>query len=92
VKYLDKVRLPKWAWWAIAAFAALQIYFVRELIAAELLFLLLFGVALFTGFAIWLIGAIGERSLAWTEARARQAAELVTEAAKRSSSSSHSTP
>jgi hypothetical protein len=49
----------------------LQLYFVRELIAAELLFGLGFAVMLVLAGALYVVGAIGERGFDLTEAGAR---------------------
>jgi hypothetical protein len=38
-----KDRLRKWMWISLAAAASLQLYFVRELLAAFALFILVFG-------------------------------------------------
>jgi hypothetical protein len=65
---MTRVRIKKWMWWALAAIVAFQIYFVRELLAAELLFglgfLLLF---VFVGL-FYVAGAVGERGLDWAGA------------------------
>jgi hypothetical protein len=66
-----KAKLSKGMLSALAIFFFLQIYFVRELLAAELLFALAFGVLLFIGGAAYLLGAIGERGLGLTEAGIR---------------------
>ncbi len=55
----------------LAVFLILQIYFVRELLAAELLFGLAFAVLLAFGALFYVVGAIGERGLDWTEAGVR---------------------
>src|SRR5580704_89179 len=49
----------------------LQLYFVRELLAAEILFALAFGVLLTIGGTAYLLGALGERGLDLTEAGIR---------------------
>lgn len=56
---------------ALVIFVVLQIYFVRELLAAELLFGLLFAVLLVLGGICYVVGVIGERGLDWTEAGVR---------------------
>ena len=57
--------------WTIATVLVLQLYFVRELIAAELLFGALF-VALFVLVSVcYLIGLVWENGLNWAEASAR---------------------
>ena len=69
----------RWMWWFLAALVALQLYFVRELIAAFLLFTL--GFALIGGIllAIVFVKQAGEASLAWAEPRTRG----LTQAARR---------
>jgi hypothetical protein len=52
---------------AIAVFCVLQLYFVRELIAAELLFGLGFAVLLVLAGIFYVVGAIGERVIGATE-------------------------
>jgi len=59
----------------LTVFVVLQIYFVRELLAAELLFGLLFAVVLALGGVFYVVGAIGERGLDWTEAGVRVIAQ-----------------
>lgn len=39
----NKDKYRKWMWMALGVFASLQLYFVRELLAAFALFLLVFG-------------------------------------------------
>ena len=59
--------------WAVAILLVLQLYFVRELIAAELLFGVLF-VALFLIVTVcYLIGTVWENGLTWAEMGARAA-------------------
>jgi hypothetical protein len=53
------------------AIIILQLYFVRELIAAELLFGLGFAVMLVLAGFLYVVGAIGERGFDLTEAGAR---------------------
>jgi hypothetical protein len=53
------------------AIIILQLYFVRELIAAELLFGLGFAVLLVLAGVLYVVGAIGERGFDLTEAGAR---------------------
>jgi hypothetical protein len=50
-----------------AAFFVLQLYFVRALLAAELLFVLFFLVILAVVGIAYVLGSLGERGLAWTE-------------------------
>ena len=52
-------RVPKWVWWALAALVGFQIYFLRELVAAELLFAVAFAALLvFVSVVYWIaVGA-----------------------------------
>jgi len=57
--------------WTVSILFILQLYFVRELIAAELLFLALFA-ALFVFVTLcYLVGTVGVHGLDWAEAGAR---------------------
>jgi hypothetical protein len=56
---------------AVAAFLVLQMYFVRELLAAELLFGLGFAVLLMLGGLFYVVGTIGEKGLDWAETGVR---------------------
>jgi hypothetical protein len=85
-----KAKLRKGILVALGIFFFLQIYFVRELLAAELLFALVFGVLLILGGSAYLLGAIGERGLELTEAgirvlarSARQGYSLVDELSRK---------
>jgi hypothetical protein len=49
----------------------LQIYFLRELLAAELLFGLAFAVLLSLGAIFYVVGAVGERGLDWADVALR---------------------
>jgi hypothetical protein len=55
----------------LAAFLVLQVYFVRELLAAELLFGLLFAVVLVIGGIVYALGTLSERAIDVGEAGAR---------------------
>ena len=55
----------------VAAFVVLQVYFVRELLAAELLFGLLFAVAVVIGGIVYALGTLSERAIDVGEAGAR---------------------
>lgn len=67
----DSIRVRKGMWAILAVFIVLQAYFVRELLAAELLFGLAFAALLALGAVAYLLGTLGERSLDWTEAGVR---------------------
>jgi len=73
---IEKAKVRKGLLSMLAVFLVLQVYFVRELIAAELLFALGFAVLMVLGGIVYLIGAIGERGLDWTEAGIRVTADF----------------
>jgi uncharacterized PurR-regulated membrane protein YhhQ (DUF165 family) len=72
---MDRLKnVKKWVWFTLAAAIALQIYFVQELLAAELLFGLLLAIGLFIAFIIFVVREIGERGFGWVKPRARELA------------------
>ena len=70
----DQAR--KWMWSFLAALVALQIYFVRELLAALLLFTLGFGALAGVALVIYLVEQARQVSMAWAEPRTRSVAIL----------------
>lgn len=64
----ETVKLRKGVVAVVAVVFVAQMYFVRELLAAELLFGLGFAVLLAFAGLFYVIGAISERGLDWTEA------------------------
>jgi hypothetical protein len=64
----QKAKVRKGMLSVVAVFFILQLYFVRELLAAELLFGLGFAVLLMLGGLFYLVGSIGEKGLDWAEA------------------------
>jgi hypothetical protein len=63
----EKAKVRKGVLSILAGFFVLQIYFVRELLAAELLFGMGFTVLFCVGLMIYAVGAIGERGLDMAE-------------------------
>jgi hypothetical protein len=61
---------------ALVVLVVLQLYFVRELIAAEVLFGLGFAVLLTLGGIFYFVGAVGERGFDLMEAGVRAAAPV----------------
>ena len=62
---VEKAKVRKGLLSILGIFFVLQVYFVRELLAAELLFVMGFAVLMVLGGIIYLVGAIGERGLDW---------------------------
>ena len=67
-------RAKRWLWGAGVAVVALQAYFVRELLAALILFGILFGVLLTVGLLLFLVQLGGTRAIAATESALRAVA------------------
>ncbi|MHB8540510.1 MAG: hypothetical protein ACYDCD_06155 [Candidatus Acidiferrales bacterium] len=59
----------------MAALIALHVYFFQELVAAELIFGIVFGSFLVLLLAIYLVSEVGDRGLGWMEANGRVAAK-----------------
>lgn len=68
-------KIRKAAFILLAVFIVLQIYFVRELLAAELLFGLGFAVLLAVGGIFYLVGMLGERGFDLAEVGVRAIAQ-----------------
>jgi hypothetical protein len=74
---MDKNRAHKWLGWVVAAVLAVQLYFVREMVAAEVLFAIVF-VALALVFAVFYgLSAFGIRVLGVAESFVTASAPLV---------------
>lgn len=69
--FARKARLQKGALYILGSFFILQLYFVRELLAAELLFVLGFAALLLLGAFVYFVGAIGVRGLDLAESGVR---------------------
>ncbi len=72
-------RLRKWIWVGVGVIIALNIYLVRELFAAELLFGLFIGTLLLLGFVLYLVQQAGELGLTW----ARPVVRVLAQTARR---------
>jgi uncharacterized membrane protein (UPF0182 family) len=68
---IRKSKVRKGLFSVAAAFFVLQLYFVRALIAAELIFVMLFVMLLAIVAISYVLGAIGEQGLEWTEVGVR---------------------
>lgn len=66
-----KAGLQKGVWWTLGIIFILQLYFIRELLAAELIFGLGFAVLVAIWGVVYTVGAIGERGLEWSESHVR---------------------
>jgi len=78
-----KLKLNRAFWWVLGVVLVLQLYFVRELLAAELLFGMVFAILFCIGFAIYMIGRAGERGFDWAEQAMRRGFVAVQEISRR---------
>lgn len=69
---LAKAPLRRSLWWAAGIAFVLQMYFVRELIAAEIIFGIFFIGLFFVVAAIYLVARLGEQGLRWSESGVRR--------------------
>lgn len=67
----SEAKVRKGMMTVVAVFFALQVYFVRELVVAELFFGLGFAVLLVLGGLVYLVLSAGERGLEFAEAGVR---------------------
>jgi cytosine/uracil/thiamine/allantoin permease len=66
-------KARKWMWIGLAAFVALQIYFVQEMLAALLLFTCAFIMIAILALVIYLVDSAGQWSLVWAGKHSRPA-------------------
>jgi uncharacterized membrane protein YqjE len=69
-------KARKWMWVGLAAFGALQIYFVREMLAALLLFTGAFIIFAIIALVFYVVDRAGQWGLGWAGERARPALQL----------------
>ena len=63
--HINEKKARKWMWAGLLALAALQIYFVQELLAALLLFALAFVIIAIAALGLWLADMAGQRGFTW---------------------------
>lgn len=74
-------KARKWLWIALAAFAAIQIYFVRELLAAMVIFSAVFVIGAVAAMVIYLVDRASQRTVQWAEPQTARAAQAAAHAA-----------
>lgn len=77
LKSITGNKAGKWLWIGLAALAAIQLYFVRELLAALLIFTILFAIVTFIAVVLYVIDQAGQRTMAWVEPQTKKVAEQV---------------
>jgi uncharacterized membrane protein (UPF0182 family) len=76
-------KARKWLWFALVAFVALQIYFVREMLAAFMLFTGIFIVFAIIALGLYLIDRASRWGLDLAEQQAKRALTAVEEISKK---------
>jgi len=64
---VNEKKARKWLWFGLAALAAIQLYFVQEMMAALVLFSVLFAVVAAGVLLVYLFDRASQRTLAWAE-------------------------
>lgn len=73
-RFIHNKQFRKWLILSLAVLFVLQLYFVREMLAAEVLFGVFFVVLMILAGIFYAVGAVGERGLDLAEAGIRVAA------------------
>ena len=73
-------KARKWMWIGLAALVAIQLYYVQEMLAALLLFSILFALGAGVAVVLFLLDRASQRTLAWAEPQTKQAVELARRA------------
>lgn len=82
-KIFSEPKARKWFWAAIVAFVALQVYFVRELLAALVLFTGVFAVCAMVALVLYLIDRASRWGLGLAEHQAKRALLAAEEISKK---------
>lgn len=72
LKSVRELKNKKWLWFGLAALAAMQLYYVREMVAALLLFSILFVVAAIVALVVLTLDWASQNAVAWAEPRVIQ--------------------
>jgi hypothetical protein len=82
-KTFSERKARKWLWIAIGAFVALQIYFVRELLAALILFTGIFIVCAIAALVLYLVDRASQWGIGLAEHQAKRALVAAEEISKK---------
>ena len=82
-KVFGDQKARKWMWIAIGAFVALQIYFVRELLAALMLFTGLFILCALAALVLYLVDRVSQWGLGLAGQQAKRALVAAEEISKK---------
>jgi hypothetical protein len=81
--WLRSSKTKKWLWIGLGVFAALQIYFVRELLVALMLFTGLFIICAIIALALYLVDRVSRWGLDVAGAQAKRAINAAEEISKK---------
>jgi sensor histidine kinase regulating citrate/malate metabolism len=76
-------KARKWLWISLAALAALQVYFVQELMAALFLFSVGFVIIAVAALVIYLFDRASQRTMDWAEPQTLRAGRIARRALAR---------
>ena len=62
---VSKTDFYRWVWFGLITLVAIQIYYVREMVAALILFSVLFVCVGVTALTLFLLDRAGQHALAW---------------------------
>ena len=75
LKWIGDKKISKWVWIGLAALVAIQIYYVREMLAALAIFAVLFGIGAVIAFVLFLFDQVSQKTVEWAEPQAKRAAQ-----------------
>ncbi len=75
LKWIADKKISKWLWVGLAALVAIQIYYVREMLAALFIFALLFGFGAIVAFILFVLDQASQKTVEWAEPQAKRAAQ-----------------
>ena len=76
-------KARKWLWIAIGAFVGLQVYFVRELLVALMLFTGVFVICAIIALALYLVDRVGQWGIGLAGHQAKRAVTATEEISKK---------
>jgi hypothetical protein len=74
LKWFRNKEVRKWLWLGLAAFIAIQIYYVREMLAALVIFAAVFAFGAGVVFVLFVFDQASQRTVEWAEPQAKRAA------------------
>jgi hypothetical protein len=76
LRSVSEKKARKWMWLGLALPVALQLYYVQEMIAAFVIFCVLFSLAAGAVLLLFLVDRASERTLAWAGLRSPRVARV----------------